>query len=337
MTGYSYSSISGFENCPRSFEYRYIKKIPEAFQSIEAFMGSTVHSVLEMIYRNRGIGLETDEAELAGIFRKVWDSTFSTRIRIIKEENSFQFYSDLGIELLKGYYLNTFTGDTSKTISLEQKFEIKLSDDIEFRGIIDRLSRTKEGVLRVTDFKTGSASGPLENLQLPSYSIYIFETNKEKEIELCIEDLKKRETRTAKVTEDIAENTKNKLLTKIRVIEKTTEYKAVVGSLCRWCGYNEICPEYLKMINVDASDLKHCPDCGSPLSERKGKFGKFLGCTGFPECKYTFDLGKKVEEIEGDMICPECGSPLRKRKGKFGEFFGCSSYPQCTFTRKTRD
>ncbi len=337
MTGYSYSSISGFENCPRSFEYRYIKNIPEAFQSIEAFMGSTVHSILEMIYRNRGIGLETDEAELPGLFRKVWDSTFSDRVKIIKDENNFQYYSDLGTELLRGYYTNTFSGDKSKTISLEQKFEIKLDENATFRGIIDRISRTSEGVLRVTDFKTGSVSGPLATLQLPSYAMYIFETNKEKEIELCIEDLKKRETRTAKVNENILESTRNKLLSKIRVIEKTTEYKAVVGTLCRWCGYNEICPEYLKMINVDSSELKYCPNCGSPLAERKGKFGKFLGCTGFPECKYTFDPGKSGEELEGDMICPECGSPLRKRKGKFGEFYGCSSFPQCTFTRKIRN
>ncbi|MEN8222748.1 MAG: PD-(D/E)XK nuclease family protein [Acidobacteriota bacterium] len=336
MNGYSYSSISGFENCPRSFEYRYIKKIPEAFQSIEAFMGSTVHSVLEMVYRNRGIGLETDEAELPGIFRKVWDSTFSEKIRIIKNENNFLYYSDLGIELLKGYFVNTFIGDLSKTISLEQKFEIKLDNKTTFRGIIDRLSRTADGILRVTDFKTGSAAGPLANLQLPSYAIYIFETNNEKEIELCIEDLKQRETRTAKVKEDLVDNTRNQLLSKIKVIENTTDYKAVVGSLCRWCGYNEICPEYLKMKNVDPSDLKHCPDCGSPLAERKGKFGKFLGCTGFPECKYTFDLDDHGKKTEGEMICPECGSPLRKRKGKFGEFFGCSSYPQCTFTRKLK-
>ncbi len=334
MNSYSYSSISGFENCPRSFEYRYIKKIPEAFQSIEAFMGSTVHSVLEIIYRNRGIGLETDETELEGMFRKVWDSTFSERIRIIKNENSVQFYSDLGAELLKGYYLNTFIGDKSKTVALEQKFEIKLDNKTKFRGIIDRLSRNAEGVLRITDFKTGSSAGPLENLQLPSYALFILEAHNETEIELCIEDLKQRETRTAKVQENIVESTRNQLLSKIRVIEKTTEYEAVVGPLCRWCGYNEICPEYLKTKNIDYSDLKHCPDCGSPLAERKGKFGKFLGCTGFPECKYTFDLRDRIEEMDGDMICPECGSILRKRKGKFGKFLGCSNYPQCTFTRK---
>ncbi|MCK4889052.1 MAG: PD-(D/E)XK nuclease family protein, partial [Candidatus Aminicenantes bacterium] len=182
MAGYSYSSISSFDNCPKSFEFRYIKKIPEAFQSIEAFMGSTVHSVLEMIYRNRELGPGTDELELPGIFRKIWDSTYNEKIRIIKNENDINHYIDLGIRLLSGYYSNSFLNDLSKTISLEQKFEVQLNGKITLRGIIDRLSRTKEGILRVTDFKTGSASGPLENLQLPSYAVHVFETNNEEEI-----------------------------------------------------------------------------------------------------------------------------------------------------------
>jgi len=334
MTGYSYSSISGFENCPRSFEYRYIKTIPEAFQSIEAFMGSTVHSVLEIIYRNRGIGLETDPEELPGMFRRIWDSAYNEKIRIIREENTLQYYLDSGVELLRSFFLNTFAADKSKTISLEQKFEIRLTEEITYRGIIDRLSRSEQGVLRITDFKTGSASGPLENLQLPSYAVHIFETGNEKEMELCIEDLKQKETRIAKVTGDIVPETRNRLVSKIKVIENTAVYDAVTGPLCRWCGYNEICPEYVNTRNVDPGDIKHCPDCGSLLAERKGKFGRFLGCTGFPGCKYTYDLTGSEGDTSGEMTCPECGSPLRKRKGKFGEFLGCASYPQCTFTRK---
>ncbi len=287
MAGYSYSSLSNFDNCPRAFEFRYIKKIPEAFQSIEAFMGSTVHSVLEMIYRNRDIGLTTDELELPGIFRKIWDNTYNEKIKIIKSENDILYYIDRGIRLLTGYYKNSFINDTSKTISLEEKFKINLKEGTEFRGIIDRLSRTNDGILRVTDFKTGSVSGPLENLQLPSYALYIFDTNNEAEIELCIEDLKQKETKIAKVKKEIAKSTRNKLISKISVIEKTTEFKAISGPLCRWCGYNEICSDYLKKKDSDPGEIKYCPKCGSPLRERNGKFGKFLGCSSYPQCTFT--------------------------------------------------
>jgi len=334
MIGYSYSSVSSFNNCPRSFEYRYIKKIPEAFSSIEAFMGSTVHSVLETIYRNKNIGINTSESDLAGIFRKVWDTTFSQNIKIIRNENNLQHYIDTGISLLASYYLNSFISDHSKTISLEEKFEITLGEEHKFRGIIDRLSRTEKGILRITDFKTGTASDPLDNLQLPSYAIYIFKTNNEEEIELCIEDLKLKKTRIARVNKSIVKNTKDELISMIEVIKNATEFKAKISQLCRWCGYNEICPEYKKMNNADKNEINYCPDCGSELAKRKGKFGEFLGCTGFPECKYTFNLGNPTKETDEKMICPECGGHLRKRKGKFGEFLGCDNYPQCTFTRK---
>ncbi len=334
MNGYSYSSISNFNNCPKSFEYRYIKNIPEIFTSIEAFMGSTVHSVLELIYRNKDIGINTEESDLSEIFRKIWDATFSKKIKIIKTENDLQYYIDSGINILTNYYLNIFLSDRSKTISLEEKFEITLDGERKFRGIIDRLSRTEEGILRITDFKTGTATDPLENLQLPSYAVHIFQTNGEEEIELCIEDLKQRKRRVARVKKDIVKKTENELISMIEIIENTKEFKTKISQLCQWCGYNELCPEYNKIRNTGNGETNYCPDCGSELAKRKGKFGEFLGCTGFPECKYTFNLGNPTKETDGKMICPECGGDLRKRRGKFGEFFGCSSYPQCTFTRK---
>ncbi|MFX1260089.1 MAG: topoisomerase DNA-binding C4 zinc finger domain-containing protein, partial [Promethearchaeota archaeon] len=70
-----------------------------------------------------------------------------------------------------------------------------------------------------------------------------------------------------------------------------------------------------------------CPDCGRLLKEREGKYGKFLGCTGYPQCRFTFNLKDK------DAIsCPRCGNMLVVRKGRYGMFLGCMNYPQCNFT-----
>jgi DNA topoisomerase-1 len=92
--------------------------------------------------------------------------------------------------------------------------------------------------------------------------------------------------------------------------------------------------------NVKRSDVTHealdekCPKCGSPLSIRLGRHGRFIGCTNYPECDYTRDLngnGKEAEEpqvVEGRK-CPECGSDLVIKRGKYGKFIGCSSYPKC--------
>jgi DNA topoisomerase-1 len=77
-----------------------------------------------------------------------------------------------------------------------------------------------------------------------------------------------------------------------------------------------------------------CPKCGKPLSIRLGKRGRFIGCTGYPECDFTQDLnaqdGEKAEPdvVEG-RVCPECSGPLHIKSGRYGRFIGCSNYPNC--------
>jgi DNA topoisomerase I len=71
------------------------------------------------------------------------------------------------------------------------------------------------------------------------------------------------------------------------------------------------------------SDIK-CPKCGRNLIQKFGKFGPFLSCPGYPECKYIHQESLK-------MPCPKCGGKLVKRKWKGGSFWGCSSYPKCRF------
>lgn len=72
-----------------------------------------------------------------------------------------------------------------------------------------------------------------------------------------------------------------------------------------------------------------CPECGSSLVIRKGRYGEFTACSNYPECKY---IKKEVVEVKEIMDCPECdGKILEKptRKGK--TFYGCSNYPKCKF------
>ena len=73
-----------------------------------------------------------------------------------------------------------------------------------------------------------------------------------------------------------------------------------------------------------------CPDCAEgKLIIRSGRFGKFISCDKFPECKYT---AKFVEKVDG-MKCPTCGvgDVIIKRTKRGRSFFGCSQYPACTF------
>ena len=85
---------------------------------------------------------------------------------------------------------------------------------------------------------------------------------------------------------------------------------------------------------VTPSEYK-CPQCGQPLVYRFGKNGKFLACSGYPECKFTSPCdkeGKMVEAKESEQKCPVCGKPMVYRNGRFGSFLGCSDYPNCKTT-----
>lgn len=75
-----------------------------------------------------------------------------------------------------------------------------------------------------------------------------------------------------------------------------------------------------------------CPDCGGELVYRQGRFGKFISCLTYPQCKYTRKLeGPEKEKPEpSGKMCPECGSELLKRKSRYGNYFlGCSNFPKC--------
>jgi len=72
-----------------------------------------------------------------------------------------------------------------------------------------------------------------------------------------------------------------------------------------------------------------CPECGKPLVYRYGKYGKFIACSGYPECKY---IPKKEKEVSVICECPDCGGNIIVRKTKRGkEFYGCDNYPKCKF------
>lgn len=80
-----------------------------------------------------------------------------------------------------------------------------------------------------------------------------------------------------------------------------------------------------KVVIEDEPTGEMCPECGKPLLKKHGRFGEFIACSGYPECKITMPVFKKL-----GVECPKCGKDLverRSRKGKI--FYGCSGYPDC--------
>ncbi len=79
-----------------------------------------------------------------------------------------------------------------------------------------------------------------------------------------------------------------------------------------------------------------CPQCGQgKLLERWGRFGRFLACDRYPECKYTRNPGDaaQAEPQPAGIDCERCGRPMVYKEGRFGRFIACSGYPECKTTR----
>jgi len=80
-------------------------------------------------------------------------------------------------------------------------------------------------------------------------------------------------------------------------------------------------------VNVTEPTDEVCPNCGKPMVVRTGRFGRFVACSGYPECKTTRKLS-----VSTGAHCPECGADIVVKRSKKGKtFYGCSRYPACTF------
>ncbi len=104
---------------------------------------------------------------------------------------------------------------------------------------------------------------------------------------------------------------------------------------------------YTRELTVDLPDLdnaniseqgeeEYCENCGRPMVLKKGRFGTFFACSGYPDCKTTKQIGgaQKKPDQPLDEKCPTCGSNLVLKSGRFGEFTACSNYPTCKYVKQ---
>ncbi|PYX34668.1 MAG: type I DNA topoisomerase [Acidobacteria bacterium] len=98
----------------------------------------------------------------------------------------------------------------------------------------------------------------------------------------------------------------------------------------------------INLPDLDSADLQetaqeeYCENCGRVMVLKRGRFGQFMACTGYPDCKTTrrLDQGKRVPDIPLEEKCPDCGRNMIIRHGRFGEFTSCSGYPECKYVKQ---
>jgi len=117
------------------------------------------------------------------------------------------------------------------------------------------------------------------------------------------------------------------------------------GSFIACTGYPEC--SNTRELTVDLPDLdkaglseqgneEYCQNCGRPMVLKKGRFGQFYACSGYPDCKTTKPVGgqQKKADVPLDEKCPQCGHNLVVKHGRYGEFTACGDYPKCKYVKQ---
>jgi DNA topoisomerase-1 len=87
---------------------------------------------------------------------------------------------------------------------------------------------------------------------------------------------------------------------------------------------------------TEQDEEQYCENCGRTMVLKKGRFGTFYACSGYPDCKTTKQIGgaQKKPDVPLEEECPKCGSKLVLKHGRFGEFTACSNYPKCKYVKQ---
>lgn len=250
MPTFSYSKINSFGTCPLQYKYAYIEKRKvEAEDTVETFLGSRVHEALEKLYKNKRFEKLMSLEELMEYYNKLWVENWKDSIIIVSKEYTSENYRKMGKRQLSDYYSRYKPFDRGKIIGLETKNRLVIDEEGKYLYDIriDRLMDMGCGVYEVHDYKTGSVLPKQEELdhdeQLAMYSLWVRRHFKDfKKARLVWHYLAFDKELESFRTKDQLEDLRKGILTKIRGIEKATEFPANVSWLCDWCVYKSICP-----------------------------------------------------------------------------------------------
>jgi len=249
MTQFSYTKISNFEKCPLAYKFKYIDKIKSEKQFIEGHLGSSVHSSLEWLYKRIINNNLPDMDSMLNFFSAKWQENSLNNFIIVKEQLTTQDYFDKGIKFLLNYYTKNYPFNEN-TIELEKKIKLKINETDFLIGFIDRLSYHKdEDYYEIHDYKTSNSPPSKKDLesekQLPIYSLAIKErTHPNQKIKLSWHFLSIGEKVTIEKSLDELNKIKKTIQETISKIKNETIFPPKISILCKWCEYNDICPEY---------------------------------------------------------------------------------------------
>lgn len=288
-------------------------------EKVKEYLSNDEYKLYKMIYVRALASLMKDAKTLA--------------TTIILDNNDYKFKTTGSVVTFDGY-LKIYKDYESSEDKILPDLENKLNKEIDSNDISAELHQTKPKP-RYTE---ASLIKELEELGIgrPSTYVTIIDTLKAREY-VRLEEKKFFPTEIGIITTDKLQE----FFSNIINVEYTSNMESDLDKIADgekiW---NEVLEEFYKsfddLVKVAFKDMEKqgpeetgeiCPECGSPLVIRKGKYGEFTACSNYPECKYVKKEEKTIVEV---CKCPSCDGMIIERKTRKGKtFYGCNKFPKC--------
>ena len=247
---FSHSRLSSFENCPKKYEFRYVLKIRRETESIEGFVGKRVHEVFERLYIATGRGHVPTLPQVLNRYRALFDEHYDPeRVRVVRKETPVDEYRKNGERSLTHYYRRHYPFDADETLGLEERLTFDLDGGGRYRilGIVDRISRTRDGVIEIHDYKTGRWVPNQKQIdgdrQLALYQIGVTEKLGDGDpMRLVWHYVLRNQVRTSTRTPEQLASLRVETAKIIDHIRGEVRFDPKPSALCSWCEYDDICP-----------------------------------------------------------------------------------------------
>jgi putative RecB family exonuclease len=212
-----------------------------------------VHDVLERLYIAAGKGQVPSLEKVIYRYEQLFEEHYDARrVRIVREGTPVEFYRKLGERCLSDFYRRHYPFDGDETLGLEDRVLFSLDEQGEYRlqGVIDRVTRARDGVIEIQDYKTGSRLPTQQDLdedrQLALYQIGMTARFPDQPIRLVWHFLKHNQVLKSTRTPEQLETLRDETIDVIDRVRAEREFKPRRSGLCDWCEYNDRCPIYPK-------------------------------------------------------------------------------------------